>query len=84
MKNHKKLFLVLTTAFILNLAQASDNCLEQRNLINEVSEKTNASIILEVTSILTSAGTNIELSSDNTDNLSVPKSVNNSSRLSEI
>lgn len=84
MKNHKKLFLVLTTAFTLNLAQASENCLDQRDLLNEVSEKTNASIILEAASILTSAGTNIELSSDNTDNLNVPKSVNNSSRLSEI
>lgn len=84
MKNHKKLFLVLTAAFTLNLAQASENCLDQRDLLNEVSEKTNASIILEATSILTSAGTKIELSSDNTDNLNVPKSVNNSSRLSEI
>jgi hypothetical protein len=84
MKNHKNLFLVLTSTFILNLAQASDNCLEQRNLLNEVSEKTNASIILEATSILTSAASNIELSSDNTDNLNLPKSVNNSSRLSEI
>jgi hypothetical protein len=84
MKNYKNLFLVLISTFILNHAQASDNCLEQRNLLNEVSEKTNASIILEATSILTSAASNIELSSDNTDNLSVPKSVNNSSRLSEI
>jgi hypothetical protein len=80
MKN-KITLLVLTSLFSISTSFAAQGCETALDLENEMNEKTNANVILEATSIL--MGSNLDLDSDgeNSDEIKLPKNVNNSSRL---
>ena len=80
MKN-KIILLGLSALLSISSSFAAQDCETALGLENEMNEKTNANVILEATSIL--IGSSIDLVSDgeNSDEINLPKNVNNSSRL---
>lgn len=84
MKNLKILKLIITSLFVMSWAFASEDCQSSKDLASEVDEKINASLVLEATSIMMGLETNQASVVEDNLEIKVPKSVNNSSRVSEI
>ncbi len=80
MKN-KIMLLTLSSLFSLSSSFAAQDCKTALDLENEINEKTNATVILEATAILIGSNLDLVSAGENSDEINLPKNVNNSSRL---
>jgi len=84
MKNLKMIKIIIASFFIMSWAFASDDCQSNKDLASEVSEKSNASLVLEAASIMMGLETNEASVLEDDSEMNLPKSVYNSSRVSDI
>jgi hypothetical protein len=80
MKN-KIMLLVISSLISISSSFAGQDCETAIDLENEMSDKTNANVILEATSILIGSSLDLDSAGENSDEINLPKNVNNSSRL---